>query len=109
MVKKRIAVAERYRFSRNCAFVRQTFRSARRTVGAAGTKRAAFIRSHAYAVSRAIAEGVPVRGYFFWSFVDNFEWTDGFAPRFGLYHVDYTTLDRHLAAGAEELIELAPQ
>jgi beta-glucosidase len=76
---------------------------------AAGTKRAAFIRGHAYAVSRAIAEGVPVQGYFFWSFVDNFEWVDGFAPRFGLYRVDYATLDRQLAPGAEEFIKLAPR
>jgi len=76
---------------------------------AAGTKRAAFIRAHAYAVSRAIAEGVPVKGYFFWSFVDNFEWVDGFAPKFGLYRVNYTTLDRQLAPGAEEFIKLAPQ
>ena len=75
---------------------------------AAGTKRAAFIRGHAYAVSRAIAEGVPVKGYFFWSFVDNFEWVDGFAPKLGLYRVNYTTFDRQLAPGAEEFIRLAP-
>lgn len=76
---------------------------------AAGTRRAAFLRGHAYAVSRAIAEGVPVKGYFYWSFVDNFEWVDGFAPRLGLYRVDYATLDRQLAPGAEEFIKLAPR
>ena len=76
---------------------------------ATGTKRAAFIQAHAYAVSRAIAEGVTVKGYFFWSFVDNFEWVDGFAPKFGLYRVNYSTLDRQLAPGAEEFIKLAPR
>jgi len=35
-----------------------------------------------------------VRGYFHWSLIDNFEWAEGFAPRFGLYRVDYATLDR---------------
>jgi len=76
---------------------------------AAGTNRAAFIHAHAYAVSRAIAQGVPVKGYFFWSFVDNFEWVDGFAPRFGLYRVNYSTLERQLAPGTEEFIRLAPR
>jgi beta-glucosidase len=74
---------------------------------AKGTKRAAFIRAHAHAMARALAEGIPVRGYFFWSLLDNFEWTDGFAPRFGLYRVDYTTLERTLAPGAEAFTEIA--
>jgi beta-glucosidase len=77
----------------------------------AGTKRAGFIRGHAHALSRALAEGIPVRGYFFWSLLDNFEWAEGFAPRFGLYRVHYPTLERSLAKGAEEfeaLTGLAP-
>jgi beta-glucosidase len=42
-------------------------------------------------LGRAIADGVPVRGYFHWSLLDNFEWAEGFKHRFGLVHVDYQT------------------
>ena len=49
----------------------------------ATTHRRAFLRAHLYAVAQALAEGVPVLGYFQWSLIDNFEWTDGFEPRFG--------------------------
>jgi beta-glucosidase len=56
---------------------------------ASGEKRAEFLRSHLYAVQRAVKEGVDVRGYFHWSLLDNFEWAEGFEPRFGLYRVDF--------------------
>ena len=46
--------------------------------------RVAFIRDHLAAVARARGAGVDVRGYFYWSWLDNFEWADGFAPHFGL-------------------------
>jgi beta-glucosidase len=75
---------------------------------AAGSMRSEFIRGHAYAMSRAIAEGIPVRGYFHWSLTDNFEWTQGFAPRFGLFRVDYKTLERRPAGGSEAFRTLAP-
>lgn len=45
-------------------------------------------------VHKAIKDGVDVKGYFHWSLLDNFEWADGFFPRFGLYEVDYTTFKR---------------
>ncbi len=71
--------------------------------------RADFLRSHAYAVARALDEGIPVHGYFHWSLIDNFEWSEGFEPRFGLYRVDYESLERSPTRGAEEFRRLAPK
>ena len=56
--------------------------------------RIAFIEDHVTAVREAIAGGVDVRGYFYWSLLDNFEWARGYGPRFGLVHVDYATQRR---------------
>lgn len=53
-----------------------------------------FLRSYLAMLRRATAEGVPVRGYFHWSLFDNFEWTAGYATRFGLIRVDYSSLKR---------------
>jgi len=75
---------------------------------AKGSLRGDYIRDHAYALSRAIAEGIPVRGYFHWSLMDNFEWAEGFTPRFGLYRVDYPSLQRRPAGGSETFAALAP-
>ncbi|NED93897.1 beta-glucosidase [Phytoactinopolyspora alkaliphila] len=52
-------------------------------------ERVAYFFDHIEACHRAIAAGVPLRGYFAWSLMDNFEWAHGFAKRFGLVHVDY--------------------
>jgi beta-glucosidase len=57
-------------------------------------RRIAYLRDYLGAVLDAIAAGVPVRGYFVWSLLDNFEWTLGYSRRFGLVHVDYETLTR---------------
>lgn len=53
-----------------------------------------FLRAHIEAVHAAIQQGANVQGYFAWSFMDNFEWTDGYRPRFGLVYVDYRTQKR---------------
>jgi beta-glucosidase len=53
-----------------------------------------YLAQYLGAVARAIAEGVPVRGYFVWSLLDNFEWSYGYSKRFGLLYVDYPTLAR---------------
>jgi beta-glucosidase len=53
-----------------------------------------FIKEHLSWVHKAIQEGIDVRGYFHWSFMDNFEWEKGFEPRFGLIEIDYDTLER---------------
>jgi len=48
-----------------------------------------FIAEHTKEMHRAIQHGVDVKGYFYWSLLDNFEWAEGFRPRFGLIEVDY--------------------
>ncbi|WP_112320674.1 GH1 family beta-glucosidase [Oceanibium sediminis] len=53
-----------------------------------------YLNSHLGAVQRAIADGVPVAGYFIWSLMDNYEWALGYEKRFGLVHVDFDTLER---------------
>jgi beta-glucosidase len=53
-----------------------------------------YLAEHVAAVARAIEARVPVRGYFVWSLLDNFEWAHGYSKRFGLVYVDYPTLER---------------
>lgn len=61
---------------------------------AADTERIAFHDAHLRELHAAIDDGADVRGYFVWSLLDNFEWAEGYAQRFGLVHVDWTTLER---------------
>jgi beta-glucosidase len=56
--------------------------------------RIAFLRDHLTSAHQAIEEGCNLTGYCVWSLLDNFEWAKGFAPRFGLVHVDYATQKR---------------
>jgi beta-glucosidase len=57
-------------------------------------RRIAYLRDHIAQVHRALEVGVPMRGYFVWSLLDNFEWAHGYDMRFGIIHVDYETLER---------------
>ncbi len=57
-------------------------------------ERTAYISSHIDAVSRAVGDGAPVKGYFVWSLLDNFEWAHGYSKRFGIVYIDYPTLER---------------
>ena len=57
-------------------------------------RRIAYLGDHLDAVASAIAGGVPVRGYFLWSLLDNFEWAFGYSRRFGIVYVDFETLER---------------
>ncbi|MFV2052913.1 GH1 family beta-glucosidase [Aliiroseovarius sp. YM-037] len=57
-------------------------------------ERTAFLADHLDVVQKAIADGAPVRGYFVWSLLDNYEWTLGYEKRFGLVHVDFESLQR---------------
>lgn len=65
-------------------------------------QRAQFIKDHLYWIYKAISDGADVRGYFYWSLLDNFEWDKGFWPRFGLIEIDYKTLERRIRPSAYE-------
>ena len=56
--------------------------------------RIAYIRAHLLAVRDAIDLGANVKGYYIWSMMDNFEWSSGYTPRFGIVRVDYATQRR---------------
>lgn len=58
------------------------------------TDRVMFLRNYLSQLQRATADGVPVKGYFLWSLMDNFEWADGYTNRFGLHYVDYASQRR---------------
>ena len=58
------------------------------------TDRVMYLRNYLSHLQRATAEGVPVKGYFLWSLMDNFEWADGYTNRFGLHYVDYASQKR---------------
>ena len=63
-------------------------------------QRPRFIADHLLVVTRAIEDGIDIRGYFHWSLTDNFEWASGYCPRFGLYHVDYASPSKTRTPGA---------
>ncbi|HVA27272.1 MAG TPA: GH1 family beta-glucosidase [Candidatus Baltobacteraceae bacterium] len=58
------------------------------------TKRVDYLAEHLAEVSRAVDEGMDIGGYFVWSLLDNFEWTEGYRPRFGIVYVDFETQER---------------
>lgn len=64
------------------------------------SKRESFIYHHLWEIHRSIQEGADVRGYFYWSLLDNFEWDKGFWPRFGLVEIDYKTMERKIRKSA---------
>ncbi|MDD5194382.1 MAG: family 1 glycosylhydrolase [Candidatus Omnitrophica bacterium] len=66
-----------------------------------------YLFTHLKSIGRAISAGVDVRGYIWWSLIDNFEWDKGFSPRFGLIGIDYTTLERSIRPFALEYAEVA--
>lgn len=73
-------------------------------------RRPKYLTEHLREVARAKQSGVDLRGYYYWSLLDNFEWIEGFAPRFGLWEVDYQSLNRRPRSSAEiyrQIIERA--
>jgi len=73
---------------------------------AADSQRAEFIKQHLFWIYKSIQEGADVRGYFYWSFLDNFEWDKGFWPRFGLVEIDYKTQERKIRSSAWEYAKI---
>ncbi len=69
-------------------------------------RRNRFLVTYLQEVARAIKAGVKVKGFFYWSLIDNFEWHRGFKPRFGLIEVDYETQKRHLRTSALTFAEI---
>ncbi|MBI4404736.1 MAG: glycoside hydrolase family 1 protein [Deltaproteobacteria bacterium] len=59
-----------------------------------------FLKKHLFELAKLIHEGIDIRGYYYWSLLDNFEWIKGFWPRFGLYAVEYQSLDRTVRKSA---------
>lgn len=68
-----------------------------------------YMHSHLQAVQTAVAAGVDVRGFFYWSLMDNYEWDSGYSKRFGLFHVDYATQVRTAKDSAHWYRELLSQ
>ncbi len=64
-------------------------------------QRLSYIKRHLAAAHRAIAAGVPLKGYFVWSLMDNFEWDKGYSKRFGIVYVDYQTQQRILKSSGK--------
>ena len=58
------------------------------------SQRLNYIKDHIGQVKLAIQNGVRVKGYFVWTFLDNFEWAEGYYPKFGLIHVNFKTQER---------------
>jgi len=65
------------------------------------SQRTSFLQRHLAAVLETVKSDLPVRGYFAWSLLDNFEWAEGYLKRFGLTHVDFQTQKRRLKASGE--------
>lgn len=71
------------------------------------TKRDLWIKRHLYALSKAIQEGYDVRGFLYWSLMDNYEWDRGYAQQFGLCSVNLETFERTIRPGAQCFINHA--
>jgi beta-glucosidase len=69
-------------------------------------RRDLFIRRYIYAMHKAMEEGHDVRGYFYWSLMDNFEWDHGYSQKFGLFEVDFATQKRTLRKGSEPFLNI---
>jgi len=69
------------------------------------TLRPVFIERYVYAMHQAIKDGIDVRGYFYWTLFDNFEWAEGYDMKFGLYEVDFSTQERRIRPGSAPFLK----
>ena len=65
-----------------------------------------FIERYLYAMNQALKERIDIRGYFYWSLMDNFEWAEGYSMKFGLYEVAPETQDRNLRQGSQPFVDM---
>lgn len=72
-----------------------------------GERRPWYLYSHWRQMLEAKRQGVDLRGYLYWSLLDNFEWLEGWGPRFGLYHVDFQTLERRPTVACDYFRKIA--
>src|SRR3954449_2783858 len=77
------------------------------TATADDDERIEFVRRGLAAVHAVIGEGLPVRGYLYWSLLDNFEWAHGYRPTFGLIEIDRSTMERRVRPSAHYLGRIA--
>ncbi len=63
-------------------------------------RRGTFIKRYIFAISQALKDGYDVKGYFYWTLIDNFEWAEGYSLKFGLFEFDYETKERTMREGA---------
>jgi len=67
-------------------------------------RRKKWIDRHLYATYKAIKDGYDVRGFYYWTLTDNFEWAEGYKMKFGLYHTNLETQQRTLREGSKAFI-----
>ncbi|MES0867886.1 GH1 family beta-glucosidase [Pseudovibrio sp. SCP19] len=71
--------------------------------------RSTYVLTHLEQAARAIEDGIPLKGYFCWTLMDNFEWAEGYLPRFGLIHVDFETQKRTIKQSGKLYAMVASQ
>jgi beta-glucosidase len=69
-------------------------------------RRQQYLKTHLSSLHRAISDGAPLTGYLIWSFIDNFEWSSGYRPRFGIVYNDYETQTRTVKDSGHMLADI---
>lgn len=69
--------------------------------------RTAYLAAHFAEAARAVRDGIPLKGYFVWTLLDNFEWAEGYSKRFGVVYTDYTTQARTVKDSGRYLAQVA--